>query len=215
MIKDNLEKIKLQLPLTVQLVAVSKFRPIEQLREVYDHGVRDFAENRVQELCEKQETMPEDIQWHMIGHLQTNKVKYIAPFIHLIHSVDSLDLAKEISKQGQKLGLKIKVLIQFHIAQEVSKFGFDLNKSESIFNQIMALPNIEVCGLMGMATFTEDTNLIRLEFQKLNIAFNHFKETLFESSTNFNILSMGMSNDFMLAIEEGSTLVRIGSKIFE
>ena len=131
MIKDNLEKIKMQLPSQVLLVAVSKFRPIEQLEEVYRFGVRDFAENRVQELCDKYELMPKDIRWHMIGHLQTNKVKYIVPFIHLVHSVDSIELAKEINKQAQKQGLKIKVLIQFQIAQEETKYGFELTEAEA------------------------------------------------------------------------------------
>lgn len=215
MIKDNLEKIKMQLPSQVLLVAVSKFRPIEQLEEVYNFGVRDFAENRVQELCDKQELMPKDIRWHMIGHLQTNKVKYIVPFIYLVHSVDSIELAKEINKQAQKQGLKIKILIQFHIAQEETKYGFDLSEAEVIVKQMIELPNIEVCGLMGMATLTEDSNLVREEFRRLKTLFKQLKDSIFKTSTNFNTLSMGMSGDYLLAIEEDSTLVRIGSKIFE
>lgn len=215
MIKDNLEKIKMQLPSQVLLVAVSKFRPIEQLKEVYSFGVRDFAENRVQELCDKYELMPKDIRWHMIGHLQTNKVKYIVQFIHLVHSVDSIELAKEINKQAQKQRLKIKVLIQFHIAQEETKYGFELSEAEAIVKQMVELPNIEVCGLMGMATLTEDSNLVRDEFRRLKTLFKQLKDSIFKTSPNFNTLSMGMSGDYLLAIEEDSTLVRIGSKIFE
>ena len=151
----------------------------------------------------------------MIGHLQTNKVKYIVPFIHLVHSVDSIELAKEINKQAQKQRLKIKVLIQFHIAQEETKYGFELSEAEAIVKQMVELPNIEVCGLMGMATLTEDSNLVRDEFRRLKTLFKQLKDSIFKTSPNFNTLSMGMSGDYLLAIEEDSTLVRIGSKIFE
>ncbi len=156
MIKQNLEKIKQQLPSNVQLVVVSKFRPIEQLLEVFETGQREFAENRVQEMVTKYEALPKDIHWHLIGHLQTNKVKYIAPFVKLIHSVDSLELAQEISKQAIKNNRVIPILLQFHVAQEDSKFGLKPEYAETICKQILELPNIEMHGIMGMATFTED-----------------------------------------------------------
>ncbi len=215
MIKQNLEKIKQQLPSNVQLVVVSKFRPIEQLIEVYESGEREFAENRVQEMVTKYEALPKDINWHLIGHLQTNKVKYIAPFVSLIHSVDSLELAQEISKQALKNNRIIPILLQVHVAQEDSKFGLKPEMVETVCKQIIELPNIKIKGVMGMATFTEDEILIKKEFRQLKGIFDTLKETYFKNDENFNTLSMGMSSDYKLAVEEGSTLVRIGSLVFE
>jgi PLP dependent protein len=215
MIKQNLEKIKQQLPPNVQLVVVSKFRPIEQLIEVYESGEREFAENRVQEMVTKYEALPKDINWHLIGHLQTNKVKYIAPFVSLIHSVDSLELAQEISKQALKNNRIIPILMQVHVAQEDSKFGLKPEMVETVCKQIMELPNIKIKGVMGMATFTDDEILIKKEFRQLKGIFDDLKETCFKKDENFNTLSMGMSSDYKLAVEEGSTLVRIGSLVFE
>lgn len=215
MIKQNLEKIKQQLPPNVQLVVVSKFRPIEQLIEVYKSGEREFAENRVQEMVTKYEALPKDINWHLIGHLQTNKVKYIAPFVSLIHSVDSLELAHEISKQAIKNNRIIPILLQVHVAQEDSKFGLKPEMTETVCKQIIVLPNVKIKGVMGMATFTEDEILIKKEFRQLKGIFDTLKETYFKNDENFNTLSMGMSSDYKLAVEEGSTLVRIGSLVFE
>jgi pyridoxal phosphate enzyme (YggS family) len=215
MIKQNLEKIKQQLPSNVQLVVVSKFRPIEQLKEVYESGEREFAENRVQEMVTKYEALPKDINWHLIGHLQTNKVKYIAPFVSLIHSVDSLELAQEISKQALKNNRIIPILLQVHVAQEDSKFGLKPEMVETVCKQIIELPNVKIKGVMGMATFTEDEILIKKEFRQLKGIFDDLKETNFKNEENFNTLSMGMSGDYKLAVEEGSTLVRIGSLVFE
>jgi pyridoxal phosphate enzyme (YggS family) len=215
MIKQNLEKIKQQLPSNVQLVVVSKFRPIEQLKEVYESGEREFAENRVQEMVTKYEALPKDINWHLIGHLQTNKVKYIAPFVSLIHSVDSLELAQEISKQALKNNRIIPILLQVHVAQEDSKFGLKPEMVETVCTQIIELPNVKIKGVMGMATFTEDEILIKKEFRQLKGIFDDLKETNFKNEENFNTVSMGMSGDYKLAVEEGSTLVRIGSLVFE
>jgi pyridoxal phosphate enzyme (YggS family) len=215
MIKQNLEKIKQQLPSNVQLVVVSKFRPIEQLKEVYESGEREFAENRVQEMVTRYEALPKDINWHLIGHLQTNKVKYIAPFVSLIHSVDSLELAQEISKQALKNNRIIPILLQVHVAQEDSKFGLKPEMVETVCKQIIELPNVKIKGVMGMATFTEDEILIKKEFRQLKGIFDDLKETNFKNEENFNTVSMGMSGDYKLAVEEGSTLVRIGSLVFE
>jgi len=215
MISDNLKTIKKQLPPHVQLVVVSKFRTIEQLMEVYNLGQRDFAENRVQELLSKYEIMPKDIQWHMIGHLQSNKVKQIAPFIHMIHSVDSIDLAHEINKQALKYNRTIPILLQVHIAEEESKFGFTLDETPEVYSTLSSLPNIEICGLMGMATFTESEVQIIAEFKTLKQLFDKIKELQTSDTNIFQVLSMGMSSDFEIAIQEGSNLVRIGSKIFE
>ena len=215
MIKQNLEKIIQQLPQEVQLVVVSKFRPVEQLLEVYAAGQREFAENRVQEMVAKYLELPKDINWHLIGHLQSNKVKYIAPFVKLIHSVDSVELAMEINKLAIKNGRVISVLMQFHVAQEDSKFGLKPEDAETVCNQILELPNIEIKGIMGMATLTEDETLIRKEFKKLKSIFDTLKEKYFKNKDFFNTLSMGMSGDFKIAVEEGSTLVRIGSLVFE
>lgn len=192
----------------VTLVAVSKTRPAEDIRVLYDLGHRDFGENYVQELLGKQGALPEDIRWHFIGHLQTNKVRQIAGFVHLIHGVDSVKLLQEINKQGQKLNRRVGCLLQVHIAQEETKFGFDAAELRQLADQLSSFPYAHVKGLMGMATNTDNETQIRTEFAQLRelagiIPFD-----------NAPILSMGMSNDYAIAIEEGSTLVRIGSLLF-
>src|SRR5689334_11624654 len=189
------------------LVAVSKTKPADAITELYDLGQRDFGENYVQELVEKQTQLPQDVQWHFIGHLQTNKVKYIAPFVHLIHGVDSFKLLKEINKQGEKNNRIISCLLQVYIAQEETKFGLDDKELDEIMKQLITepLPHIKIAGLMGMASFTDDINKVRAEFKHLKSLFNQY---------NLQILSMGMSADYKIAIEEGSTLVRIGSLLF-
>ena len=193
----------------VVLVAVSKIHPAEAILELYKLGQRDFGENYVQELLAKQEILPKDIRWHFIGHLQSNKVKYIAPFIHLVHGVDSYKLLKEISKQGVKNGRTIEVLLQMHIATEETKFGLNEAELEEIMKseKNSPLPGIRIRGLMGMASFSDDLNLVRSEFNKLRIIFDQY----FQKP---DVLSMGMSSDYGLALEEGSNMVRIGSLIF-
>ena len=210
-IQENLKTIEATIPAHVTLVAVSKTKPVEDLQEAYAAGMRDFGENKIQEMCDKYEVLPKDIRWHMIGHVQTNKVKYMAPFVHLIHGVDSLKLLKEIHKQAQKNNRVIDVLLQQFIADEETKFGLDQEEIQQIMQEeVQHLPNVRVVGLMGMATFTEDENQIREEFRSLKSNFDSLKNN-FE---NLTILSMGMSGDYQIAIEEGSTMVRIGSSIF-
>lgn len=211
-ITANLQQIKASIPEHVTLVAVSKTKPNEAILEAYQAGQRIFGENKVQELTEKHESLPKDIEWHMIGHLQSNKVKYIAPFVSLIHGVDSFKLLKEINKRAAQNERVINCLLQIHIAEEDTKFGFDekevieLIKSEAFQH----LKNIKVVGLMGMATFTDDENQIRKEFKTLKNLFDKFQI----SNHQFQILSIGMSGDYQLAIEEGSTMIRVGSSIF-
>ena len=210
-IQENLKTIEATIPAHVILVAVSKTKPVEDLQEAYAAGMRDFGENKIQEMCDKYEVLPKDIRWHMIGHVQTNKVKYMAPFVHLIHGVDSLKLLKEIHKQAEKNNRVIDVLLQQFIADEETKFGLDEEEIHQIMQEeVQHLPNVRVVGLMGMATFTEDENQIREEFRSLKSNFDSLKNN-FE---NLTILSMGMSGDYQIAIEEGSTMVRIGSSIF-
>lgn len=210
-IQENLKTIEATIPAHVTLVAVSKTKPVEDLQEAYAAGMRDFGENKIQEMCDKYEILPKDIRWHMIGHVQTNKVKYMAPFVHLIHGVDSLKLLKEIHKQAEKNNRVIDVLLQQFIADEETKFGLDQEEIQQIMQEeVQHLPNVRVVGLMGMATFTEDENQIREEFRSLKSNFDSLKNN-FE---NLTILSMGMSGDYQIAIEEGSTMVRIGSSIF-
>lgn len=196
------------------LVAVSKTKPVEAIQELYDLGHRDFAENYVQELVQKQPSLPQDIHWHFIGHLQTNKVRHIAPFIHLIHSVDSHKLAVEINRQALKNNRNIDILVQVHIAREETKFGFDNEELIKFMEQlnIDPLKNISIRGLMGMASLTADPNEIRKEFAGLQSVFEKLKSSY--SLPAFNVLSMGMSSDYKLALEEGSTMVRIGSLLF-
>ncbi len=199
-----------------QLIAVSKTHPIEKIRQVYQEGQRLFGENRPQEMLEKQPSLPADIQWHMIGHLQTNKVKYIAPFVAMIHSVDSLKLLQEINRQAQKHNRIIDCLLQFHIAKEETKFGLDEAEAEALLEspEYSAMQNIRICGVMGMATFSDDQQQVRTEFKHLKTIFNRLKARFFAQNDAFKEISMGMSGDWEIALEEGSTLVRIGSLIF-
>ncbi|MCH7412553.1 YggS family pyridoxal phosphate-dependent enzyme [Belliella sp. R4-6] len=216
-IKENLIVIKKTFSNTeCLLVAVSKTKPIEDLKEAYDAGVRDFGENKVQELTDKYPQMPEDTRWHMIGHLQRNKVKYIAPFVHLIHGVDSFKLLKEINKQAKKAERTIDCLIQIHIAKEENKFGFDEKELDEMLSseEINTLQNIKVIGLMGMATFTEKEEIIRNEFKGLKSLYGNLKTTKLPANFDLKEISMGMSGDYLIAQEEGSTMVRIGSAIF-
>ena len=216
MIAENLQKVRANIPKGVTLVAVSKTKPNEALLEAYEGGQRVFGENKVQELCAKQESLPADIEWHMIGHLQSNKVKYIAPFVHMIHGIDSFKLLKEVNKQGTKIHRKINVLLQFHIAQEDTKFGFSLEEAQDMLQTITLhpLPCVTICGVMGMATFTENESQIRKEFGVLKNIFDQLKSSFFSNEVSFKEISMGMSGDYLLAIEEGSTMVRVGSSIF-
>ncbi|MFM7565768.1 MAG: YggS family pyridoxal phosphate-dependent enzyme [Flavobacteriales bacterium] len=216
MIKTRLTEISAELGTKTRLIAVSKTHSTERIMEAYEAGQRDFGENKVQELVAKYEALPKDIRWHMIGHLQSNKVKYLAPFVHLIHGVDRFKLLQEINKQGQKVKRKIPCLLQFHIAQEETKFGFTSEESDAFLadSAFLELQHISLCGVMGMATFTEDTNQVRREFQSLHSIFNHLKTTYFPTSEAFTEISMGMSDDYRIAMEEGSTMVRVGSKVF-
>jgi len=193
----------------VTLVAVSKTKPIEDIQLLYEAGQRDFGENYVQELCDKQAKLPTDIRWHFIGHLQSNKVKYIAPFVHLIHGLDSESLLKEIDKQARKNNRVIDCLLQMHIAQEETKYGLDATELTELFPQLPSYPNAHVVGLMGMASFSEDKNLVRSEFNTLAQTF----QTL-QTFQTAQTLSMGMSGDYPIAIEAGSNMVRIGSLLF-
>ena len=214
-IKNNINKFRQNLPPTCQLIVVSKTQPIEKIQEAYDAGQRVFGENKVQELAPKAEALPKDIQWHLIGHLQTNKVKYIAPFVHLIHSVDSLKLLEEINKQAQKANRVISCLLQVHIAEEETKFGFSDDEVMDLVNgtSLQDLAYIKIIGLMGMATFTTDTNHVRKEFQHLKKLFDKTKKVS-SARVDMKELSMGMSGDYLIAVEEGSTMVRIGTAIF-
>jgi pyridoxal phosphate enzyme (YggS family) len=198
------------------LIAVSKTKPVSDLEEAFKAGQRHFGENKVQEMFEKHELLPKDIQWHLIGHLQTNKVKYIAPFVHLVHSVDSLKLLKEIDKQAKKNNRIIDCLLQFHIAQEETKFGLSLLEAEALISseEFKELKNINIVGVMGMASFSDNESLIKKEFQALHAIFKSLQEKCFYENQNFKEISMGMSGDYALAIEEGSTMVRVGSSIF-
>lgn len=215
MIQENYQHIKNEIPTHVTLVAVSKTHPAADIQALYDMGHRDFGENKVQELIDKHSLLPADIRWHLIGHLQTNKVKYIAPFVYLIHSVDSEKLLAEINKQAQKINRVVNVLLQVHIASEETKYGLSAEEVTALFHPqtLQNYPFVRIRGLMGMATNTQDIALIRREFSGLKKLFDQLK--LYENPPHsMDILSMGMSNDYSIAIEEGSTLVRIGSSIF-
>jgi hypothetical protein len=214
-IKENLLQIKNALPETVTLVAVSKTKPVSDLMEAYEVGQRVFGENKIQEMAEKFEEMPKDIQWQMIGHVQTNKVKFMAPFVNLIHGVDSLKLLKEINKQALKNDRIIDCLLQMHIAEEETKFGLDETELDEIlvFIKNEEFKNIRIAGYMGMATFTENQDQIKKEFLNLKSLFDKH-QTLKTENFQLNILSMGMSGDYELAIDCGSNMVRIGSSIF-
>ena len=200
----------------VKLVAVSKNQPVEMIQFVYDNGQRDFGENKAQELTTKQSMLPNDIQWHFIGHLQSNKIKYIIPFVSLIHSVDSFKLLKEINKEAHKINRVVDCLLQIYIAKEESKFGLDEEELNEILksNEFYDLKNINIKGLMGMATFTDNTSVVRQEFKCLYNLFNKIKIEYFNDKLSFSELSMGMSDDYKIAIEEGCTMIRVGTYIF-
>ena len=216
MIKENLERIKATIPEHVTLVAVSKTKPISDIQEAYDAGHRTFGENYPQELRDKHEALPKDIQWHFIGHLQTNKIKYIIPFVTLIHSIDSANLLEAVNKEAKKHERVADCLLQFHIAQEETKFGLDLEEARQLLESdtFKNMENIRICGVMGMATFTDDEEEVRKEFKHLKAIFDTLKQDYFAGQPQFKEISMGMSEDYPIAIEEGATLVRIGSKIF-
>ncbi|MEK6450544.1 MULTISPECIES: YggS family pyridoxal phosphate-dependent enzyme [unclassified Myroides] len=216
-ITQNLKHVKEALPAHVTLVAVSKTKPNEDILEAYEAGQRIFGENKIQEMTEKYEALPKDIEWHMIGHVQRNKVKYMAPFVSLIHGVDSFKLLKEINKQAKSNNRVINCLLQVFIAQEETKFGLDQNELDDIFSseEFEALENVKIVGLMGMATFTDDQEEVKREFTSLKETFDHCKMYYNEmDNVELQTVSMGMSNDYPIAIECGSTMVRIGSNIF-
>lgn len=213
---EKYDEIRASLPAGVRLVAVSKFKPAEDISALYQHGQRVFGENHAQEMKAKHEILPQDIEWHFIGHLQTNKVKYIAPYVSLIHSIDSLDLLKEVNKHAVKNNRVIPCLLQFHIADEETKFGFTFEECATMLNssEFQELKNVKIHGVMGMATFTDDQEQVRGEFRHLHQIFQDLKVQYFAQDPDFKEISMGMSEDYPIAIEEGSTLVRIGSAIF-
>jgi pyridoxal phosphate enzyme (YggS family) len=215
-IAENIDLVKANLPAQVQLIAVSKTKPANLLMEAYTHGQRAFGENKVQELVGKFEELPKDIEWHFIGHMQTNKVKYIAPFVHLIHGVDSFKLLKTIDNEAKKANRIIPCLLQFHIAEEETKFGFSIGEVIEMIqsDEFNHLKNIQISGVMGMATYTDNETRIHKEFACLKSYFNQLKSGFFASQPEFKEISMGMSGDYLIAIEEGSTIVRIGSTIF-
>lgn len=215
-IAENITFIRKQIPEHVKLVCVSKFHPDEAILDAYNTGERVFGESKVQEMTGKYERLPKDIEWHFIGHLQTNKVKYIVPYVSLIHGVDSEKLLAEIDKQAVRIGCEVNCLLQVHIAKEETKFGFDepelIQFCES--GGLLRYPNVRICGLMGMATFTNDKEQVKTEFEQLKSIFDRLKSSYFGQSSEFKELSMGMSDDFLIAIACGSTMVRIGSSIF-
>lgn len=208
----NIEKIKQEIPSGVILVAVSKTKPASAIQEAYESGHRDFGENKVQELVAKAAELPKDINWHLIGHLQTNKVKYIAPFVHLIHSVDSLKLLEEINKHALKHNRIIDCLLQVYIAKEETKFGLDQQELTELLASSTSLSGIRIRGLMGMASNTNDVDIVGAEFKQLKTIFDNIANEI--KSTDFNVLSMGMSSDYQLAITNGSNMIRLGSTIF-
>ena len=215
-IADNLKQVLTELPTGVRLVAVSKFNPNEAIEEAYRAGQRIFGESKVQEMTAKQESLPNDIEWHFIGHLQTNKIKYMAPYVAMIHGIDSYKLLTEVNKQAQKAGRVIDCLLQLHVAQEETKFGFSPDECRAMLadGEWRQLENIRICGLMGMASNTDDTQQIDREFGSLHNLFEELKAAFFADAPSFKELSMGMSHDYPQAIAQGSTLVRVGSKIF-
>ena len=216
MIKENLQKIKQSLPENVTLVAVSKTKPLADLQEAYNAGQRIFGENKIQEMVDKYNALPKDIQWHMIGHLQSNKVKYMAHFVDLIHGVDKLKTLKEINKQAKKHNRIINCLLQVKIAKEETKFGFSFSEIEAILSseELKVLENIKIVGFMGMATFTENQQQLKEEFLSLKVFFDKNKKQTVTTNCNLQTLSMGMSGDYPLAISNGSTMIRVGSSIF-
>ena len=216
MIKENLNIVRATVPSDVTLIAVSKTKPVSDLQEAYDAGQRIFGENKALEMRDKHQALPDDIQWHFIGHLQTNKIKYIAPFVTLIHAIDSLSLLEAVNKEAAKNNRVINCLLQFHIAQEETKFGLDMEEARAMLESesYKNLNNINICGVMGMATFTDDAAQVRDEFKSLKNIFETLKENYFKGNESFKEISMGMSDDYPIAIEEGATMVRVGSKIF-
>lgn len=215
-IASKILTIKQTIPASVKLVAVSKTKPNKDIMAAYNLGHKIFGENKVQDLVQKHEELPKDIEWHFIGHPQSNKVKFIAPFIHLIHGVDSLKLLKVINKEGRKNNRAINCLLQFHIAEESTKFGLSFDEAETILvsAEFRSLKNIAIAGVMGMATYTDNKNQIKKEFGMLKNIFNSLKNEYFSDSEIFKEISMGMSADYPIAVEEGSTLIRVGSNIF-
>ncbi len=215
-VAENIKAIRAEIPETVKLIAVSKTKPAEAIVEAYQCGQKQFAENKVQELVAKYEKLPKDIEWHFIGHLQTNKVKYIAPFVHTIHSVESQKLLSVIDKEARKQNRSIHCLLQFYIAKEETKFGFSFDEAVEMLKsqEFTQFQNIIIAGVMGMATYTDDTDVILNEFKTLAGYFHELKNTFFLYSADFKELSMGMSGDYQIAIEAGSTMIRVGSSIF-
>ncbi|MDD2437889.1 MAG: YggS family pyridoxal phosphate-dependent enzyme [Massilibacteroides sp.] len=214
---NNIKHLKASLPEGVTLVAVSKYHPKEAILEAYNAGQRIFGESRAQELVAKEKSLPADIEWHFIGQLQTNKVKEIASFIHTIHSIDSLKLINETEKQAAKQNRIIRILLEIHLAQEATKSGFTPEECKNLLSTLSLkdYPHLQIDGLMTMATNTENTEQIHQEFRRLRILFEELKNSYFQNSANFTVLSMGMSADYPIAISEGSNMIRIGSKIFE
>lgn len=216
MIKDNLETVRKSIPSGVLLVAVSKTKPVEDLQEAYDAGQRVFGENHALEMRDKHEVLPNDIDWHFIGHLQTNKIKYIIPFVRLIHSIDTFNLLQAVNKEAVKHDRVVDCLLQFHVAEEETKFGLSIEEAEEMLDSeaFKSLKNVRICGVMGMATNTDNQVQIRKEFHHLKEIFSTLKSKYFTDCEYFKEISMGMSHDYQLAIEEGSTMVRVGSMIF-
>lgn len=215
-ISDNLHKIKETLPETVKLVAVSKFHPVEAIQKLYDNGQRVFGESRMQEVDLKHSKLPQDIEWHFIGHLQTNKVKAIVPYVHTIHSVDSWKLLQEIDKQATSVNKRICCLLEIHIAEEDSKYGLSFDTCRQMLDEDLwkQLKYAYIGGVMGMATFTDNVDLIRTEFRSLKLFYDELKADYFHDFDSFSEISMGMSDDYEIAVEEGATIVRVGSSIF-
>lgn len=216
MITANIQKINQEIGVHARLIAVSKTKPLEMLMEAYQGGQRIFGENKVQELVQKYEALPKDIEWHLIGHLQSNKVKYIAPFVSLIHGVDSLKLLQTINKEGEKNNRIVPCLLQIFIAQEETKFGLNQAELMELLETISQkpLPHVQICGLMGMASNVDNEVQIRNEFKGLKNVFELVRQRYFLNNPHFKEISMGMSGDYLIAVQEGATLVRVGSKIF-
>ena len=216
MVKENLETVRKTIPSGVLLVAVSKTKPVEDIQEAYDAGQRVFGENHALEMRDKHEVLPKDIDWHFIGHLQTNKIKYIIQFARMIHSIDTFNLLQAVNKEAAKNDRVVDCLLQFHIAEEETKFGLSMEETEEILNSDVykSMKNVRICGVMGMATNTEDMTQVRKEFKHLKEIFGTLKAKYFTDCEWFKEISMGMSHDYPIAIEEGSTMVRVGSKIF-
>lgn len=215
-LKKNIEGIQSNLPENITLVAVSKFHPVEVLQQAYDLGLRVFGESRAQEVKVKHEALPKDIKWHFIGHLQTNKVRMLVPYITLFHSVDSENLLKVINDESARINKVSDILLQLHVAKETTKFGFDINDCVNLVSSgnLEKYPNVRICGVMGMATNTDDDNEVRAEFKTIRSIFDQLKNEYFKDEESFSIISMGMSHDYKIAIEEGSTMIRVGTSIF-